>query len=150
MIAACNPYRRRRIEEDLFQTVLNDPLALFMYRVYPLPSTMKEYVWVFGSVSESDEATYCTQMCHTFTSEILDKISEREILTKCILSAQEFVRNTLKDTAMVSLRDIARCLKIFVWVYQTMKKDLDSSIIVSIGLVYYFRLNDFQRICPNI
>jgi len=72
IIAACNPYRKRRIIDDSlmndgstendknYKKIVikqfknwnqasgsDDPLSQFMYRVYPLPPTMKEYVFVF-------------------------------------------------------------------------------------------------------
>eukprot|EP01083_Nonionella_stella_P238378 835382_1 len=62
VIAACNPYRKRNIEHLSMQLIQNDPLAQYMYRVYPLPSTMKEYVWMFGSLSKNDEEMYAFQM----------------------------------------------------------------------------------------
>eukprot|EP01083_Nonionella_stella_P178100 628132_1 len=55
VIAACNPYRKRNIGHLSRRSVLADPLSQFMYRVYPLPSTMKEYIWMFGSLSKQDE-----------------------------------------------------------------------------------------------
>ena len=33
-----------------------------MYRVHPLPPTMKEYVWMFGSLTENDERQYIIEM----------------------------------------------------------------------------------------
>ena len=123
---------------------MDDPLAQYMYRVYPLPSTMKEYVWMFGSLSPSDEAAYAYQMCQTFTQYLLKRDSDKQRLSKCIVASQEFVRKTLRDSAMVSLRDIARCLKMFVWIYGRQQK-FEQSMIQALALVYYFRLSDQQR-----
>eukprot|EP01084_Bolivina_argentea_P141162 248095_1 len=94
VIAACNPYRRRKIQSDEETSILNDPLSQFMYRVYPLPSTMKEYVWMFGSLSERDEAAYTHQMTQTFTSNLQRTMrdSQKEKLTQCIVMSQIFVR----------------------------------------------------------
>merc|ERR1719445_2326061 len=90
IIAACNPYRRRKLDslnvgaagdkkdkkankkykkviDEQFKNWMaasgsDDPLAQFMYRVYPLPPTMKEYVWMFRSLSELDELQYVSEM----------------------------------------------------------------------------------------
>ena len=87
-----------------------------MYRVYPLPSTMKEYLWIFGSLSENDKAAYCYQMCQTFTDKILRRDYDKERLAKCIVTSQDFVPRILRDSAMISIGDITRCLKVFVWI----------------------------------
>eukprot|EP01083_Nonionella_stella_P223990 797692_1 len=144
VIAACNPYRKRNVDHLSEKSILNDPLAKFVYRVYPLPSTMKEYVWMFGSLSANDEAAYASQMCQTFTSRILHSDSDKKRLSNCIVAAQGFVRKTLRDSAMVSLRDMARCLKLFVWIYEREKK-FNKAMIMCIALVYYFRLDEAQR-----
>ena len=59
IIAACNPYRKRPNSKHIDST---DELSKYMYRVYTLTPTMKEYVWEFGSLSPLDEKQYICEM----------------------------------------------------------------------------------------
>eukprot|EP01083_Nonionella_stella_P047379 126793_1 len=113
---------------------------------------MTEYIWMFGSLSRQEEQSYALQMTRTFTDHVLAKDAKRhhkqQRLSDCIVSSQEFIRVVLKDTAFVSLRDIARCLKIFVFVYkrsQSQHTKFVDSMIEALALVYYFRLEDQHR-----
>eukprot|EP01084_Bolivina_argentea_P280152 479056_1 len=110
---------------------------------------MKEYVWMFGSLSNHDENAYCYQMTQTFTQYLLYKQSDKQRLAKCIVVSQTFVRKTLRDSAFVSLRDIARCLKMFIFLYGRCQK-FEQSMIQALALVYYFRLSNKKRIEYNI
>eukprot|EP01083_Nonionella_stella_P289833 986305_1 len=148
VIAACNPYRKRNIGHLSRRSVLADPLSQFMYRVYPLPSTMKEYIWMFGSLSKQDEQSYTLQMAQTFTEKILSDTKKQQKLAKCIVISQAFIRESLQDSAFVSLRDIARCLKIFVFLYDR-SQEFNESMIEALALVYYFRLVDKKRLLYN-
>ncbi len=65
---------------------------------------------------------------------------QRGKLIDSIVKSQEFVRNILGDSAYVSLRDVARCLKIFEWLMSNELK-----IVQSLALVYYFRLDNIHR-----
>ncbi|ETO11311.1 hypothetical protein RFI_26065, partial [Reticulomyxa filosa] len=60
------------------------------------------------------------------------KISEK------IATAQMFLRTHLRCKAIVSLRDVSRCLKIFEWLMKTI-------LNIAIGLCYYFQLNIDER-----
>lgn len=67
IIAACNPYRIKRHEEDeanraglVFQynmgeSAAPDPLERLVYRVYPLPEIMLEYAFDYGSLDAQVE-----------------------------------------------------------------------------------------------
>ena len=47
----------------------------------------------------------------------------------------------MRDSAIVPLRDIARYLKIFVFLDER-DHGFDDSMIMALSLIYYFRLND--------
>eukprot|EP01083_Nonionella_stella_P128419 389155_1 len=146
IIAACNPRRRRKVKR---KSMISDPLSVYMYRVYPCPSSMKEYIWMFGSLSQNDERAYAHQMCQTFTDQILHQNNQLQSkLSKFVVISQAFVRKKLKDSAFVSLRDIARCLRIFVYAFER-SNDFQESMIEALALVYYFRLKDKDRASYN-
>ncbi|ETO31471.1 hypothetical protein RFI_05649, partial [Reticulomyxa filosa] len=77
--------------------------------------------------------------------------SEAHFIAEQIFRSQHFVRTKLQDVAMVSLRDVERCLKIFVWlVNHYVTSDCNSDcmkqcLVISLGICYYFRLNKSER-----
>ncbi|ETO35633.1 hypothetical protein RFI_01430, partial [Reticulomyxa filosa] len=158
IIAACNPYRKRILSKEEESTLTNDPLSKYVYRVYPLCETMKEYVWMFGRLSDLDERQYIWEMTRKVKTRLPEKLrytfEKSEIqFARRIAIAQKFLRDKLKDKAITSLRDVARCLKIFTWliVEGTGYSAKDSSvwmercINIALGLSYYFRLENSER-----
>ncbi|ETN99929.1 hypothetical protein RFI_37538 [Reticulomyxa filosa] len=155
IIATCNPYRQRKLsdegQEQLFES---DELGKYVYRVYPLCETMKEYVWSFGRLSDLDEQQYIVEM----VNQVKDKLSSifheyfeklKDEISKRITTAQKFLRIHLRDRAIVSLHDVLRCLKIFEWLMKQGFIDgsgfIPWSLNIAIGLCYYFRLNINER-----
>ena len=66
-MGACNPYRKRKriegtLNDEQSMAGLKDPLSKFMYRVFPLPPTLKESVWLIGALSSDDERKYVGEM----------------------------------------------------------------------------------------
>ena len=47
---------------------------------------MKEYVWMFGSLSASDEAAYCYQMTGTSTINLIAP-QQQQRLSQCIVNS---------------------------------------------------------------
>ncbi|ETO07495.1 hypothetical protein RFI_29897, partial [Reticulomyxa filosa] len=149
VIAACNPYRPRKIQNS---EVLNmsDPLSKWMYRVVPLCDTMKEYVWPFGQLSELDEKQYIRAM----TKQIKHKFDKNTVITEDIAASQCFLREYLANEFIVSLRDVDRCLNFFYWLmqqYETILENDETSpwtgraLNIALGLCYYFRLDERGR-----
>ncbi|ETO03185.1 hypothetical protein RFI_34225 [Reticulomyxa filosa] len=159
IIAACNPYRRRKLSADEDELLANDELSKYVYRVYPLCETMKEYVWSFGRLSELNEQQYIVEMTNQVKNELPFNLHEdfetwKSEISKRIAIAQKFLRIHLKDRAIVSLRDVSRCLKIFEWLmkqycdelnYKEENPWINRSLNIAIGLCYYFRLNIEER-----
>ncbi|ETO31657.1 hypothetical protein RFI_05461 [Reticulomyxa filosa] len=160
IIAACNPYRLRKWDiKDEDELFASDELSKYVYRVYPLCETMKEYVWFFGRLSEVDEQQYIVEMTNQVKNEI-PFASHKEFetrkgeISKKIAIAQKFLRTHLKDKVIVSLRDVSKCLKIFVWLmkhYEKLNCENNNpwicrSLNIAIGLCYYFRLNIEKRL----
>lgn len=125
-IAACNPYRLRP-SESVFTTGLTDrsstdEFSRLVYRVHPLPETMIDYVWDYGSVRPDDEKRYIARM--------VDGIFEnrhRKLLADLLFASQEFIRHELKSPFFVSLRDVRRCIVLMNWFQKTLPKRNDHS-----------------------
>ncbi|ETO01347.1 hypothetical protein RFI_36094 [Reticulomyxa filosa] len=85
---------------------------------------------------------------------IIQREFEKRLITvtNLLCTSQEFIRQKLQDTSVVSLRDVERCLTFFVWISNHFYKQtpiseqIQRSLIVSVGLCYYFRLNKDDRI----
>ncbi|ETO01874.1 hypothetical protein RFI_35566, partial [Reticulomyxa filosa] len=158
IIAACNPYRQRKLSADEDELLASDELSKYVYRVHPLCETMKEYVWSFGRLSELDEQQYIVEMTNQVKNELPFNLHEdfekrKNEISKKIATAQKFLRIHLRDKAIVSLRDVSRCLKIFEWLmkqcYELNNSNdipwISRSLDIAIGLCYYFRLNINER-----
>ncbi|ETO00920.1 ring finger protein, partial [Reticulomyxa filosa] len=137
-----------------------DSLAKYVYRVSPLCESIKLHIWQFGSLPSSDERQYISEMVKerkNALSPSVQELYEKELITitdqLCI--SQEFIRQKLQDVAVVSLRDVERCLTFFIWILNhfykeiTVSTQIQYSLVVSMGLCYYFRLNENDRIQYN-
>eukprot|EP00493_Phyllostaurus_siculus_P022883 UN23217 len=143
VLGALNPVRRRKKvsaglkRKDMagVETYMNN----LVYRVYPLPETMKEYIWNFGALDELDESQYIGEMLNlSFKHDAEDTALQRCILKfqhklsedetkdlvdcvritfqRCLVECQKFTRIVHGgEVSVVSLRDVARCINIFRW-----------------------------------
>ena len=107
-IAACNPYRLR--ENSIVSTGLDgkhqqDEMSKLVYRVHPLPETMMDYVWDYGSLDKEDEKSYIRQMLGRKSPVFVD----------LVVMSQEFMRKVAKTSYCVSLRDVHRCQHLKKW-----------------------------------
>ncbi|KAL3853048.1 hypothetical protein ACJMK2_016631, partial [Sinanodonta woodiana] len=161
LMAACNPYKLRS-ESSIHTAGLDDKartdeLSRLLYRVHPLPETMVDYVWDFGSLSKADERMYIEQM----VCGKLGFSTEKEmLLVDALVISQEFIRKKEGLTCCVSLRDVRRCKDLAVWFKEKFldkKKKLKSfnykrvysrseieirSIILALAHCYHSRLID--------
>ncbi|ETN97655.1 hypothetical protein RFI_39874, partial [Reticulomyxa filosa] len=136
---------------------INDPLSKWVYRVFPLCETMKEYAWHFGQLSQLDEKQYIQAMVRQLKekfdkqSSVYEKIQKWEPkITEYIVASQQFLRKHLKNEFIVSLRDVSRCLKFFHWLMQQPQTDkpvewTERALKIALGLCYYFRLDKRKR-----
>eukprot|EP01084_Bolivina_argentea_P065542 119465_1 len=76
IVAALNPYRIRKktkqqIDEEEnneannprnYTDTLDEQISNLVYRVYPIPPSMKIYIWNFGYLSKLDEQQYISVM----------------------------------------------------------------------------------------
>ncbi|VDH96558.1 Hypothetical predicted protein [Mytilus galloprovincialis] len=151
LLAACNPYRLRS-EDSIYTTGLQgkiktDNLSHLVYRVHPLPETMMDFVWDYGSLSQKDEVAYITKMVETVK---FDDLSEK--FSNVLVMSQTFVREMEGNDYCVSLRDVDRCIKLVVWLFHSfLKKKNDNmnietkqinSIVLSLAICYHSRFGD--------
>ncbi|KAH3751737.1 hypothetical protein DPMN_186306 [Dreissena polymorpha] len=116
VIGACNPYKIRTSEAictaGLSGKVKTDELSKLVYRVLPLPEMIVDYVWDFGSLSDTDEKKYIERM----SEPVFGSGSEMHTLLRDLISASQiFVRLEEKNTCVVSLRDVGRCIILVSW-----------------------------------
>ncbi|CAC5402560.1 RNF213 [Mytilus coruscus] len=149
LLAACNPYRLRR--EDSIHTkglqgkIKTDHLSKLVYRVHPLPETMMDFVWDYGSLSQTDEQAYILKMVERVHFEN----GMSEMLTNVLVMSQSFVRGKEVNDYCVSLRDVDRCTKLIKWLFDSfLGKKSDTldiqtrrlhSIILSLAICYQSR-----------
>ena len=148
LMAACNPYRKKINE-------LNNNLA---YNVNPLPQSLLYITFSFGSIKEEDENDYIFYMIEKlFKKNKEEKL--HEFTKNAIFICHKFLKS-LYDYSIVSLRDIDRFIKLveFFQKYYAIKEEFNNefikdkeklykikSIICSIYICYYFRLNSLNR-----
>ncbi|XP_028416584.1 E3 ubiquitin-protein ligase rnf213-alpha-like [Dendronephthya gigantea] len=138
-IAACNPYRKHtkkmiqklesaglgyHVSADETDDKLGSiPLRQLVYRVHPLPESMRPLVWDFGRLTDHTEELYAAQIVRrsmvATTPDI--KFDGTEAQASCIatvLSAsQKYMREQKNECSFVSLRDVERAMKVITWFY---------------------------------
>ena len=176
LIGVCNPYRKRRHNSEKCGLSIdydNDKDNELVYQVQPFPPTLLFYVFSFGSINEEDEKQYIYSIIEKLFTK--DETNLHEITRDSIFECHKFLREFF-DPSVVSLRDISRFLKYveFLQKYYTIKNDYENeikknkiivektenienkeklykikSIICSIYLCYYIRLNEYKRTIFN-
>ena len=113
-IAACNPYRLRPdgtiLTSGLSEKTSTDEYSRLVYRVHPLPETMIDYVWDYGSVSPEDERRYIARM----VEGVFDN-KHVGLLVEVLFSSQRLIRDFEQTPFCVSLRDVHRCIVLMNW-----------------------------------
>ncbi|XP_046854791.1 uncharacterized protein LOC124447744 isoform X2 [Xenia sp. Carnegie-2017] len=119
-IAACNPYKLRSLESSstagLEGKKVDDEYSKLVYRVHPLPESMVDYVWDYGSLTPQDEKVYIERMVNEFPGEY------QHVLTELLALSQCFIRKSEKNPFCVSLRDVQRCILLVKWFIVTLKE----------------------------
>ena len=162
-LAACNPYRvltKKMRESGLVYYNLKEKNKLnnLVYTVNPLPHSLLNFIFDFGSLQPEDEKKYIT---NTIIS-LLDKMKRDKIITNIkeedlniirndiinsIVICHEFIREKY-DKSAVSMREIRRFgifLEYFIKNIEIKKdilKKMKLSLNMTLYLCYYLRLND--------
>ena len=112
-IAACNPYRLRPpgkiTTAGLNEKTISDEFSRLVYRVHPLPETMIDFVWDYGSLSKKDERAYICRMVEGITG------NPDKLLVDLLCTSQDYIRDFDKSPYCVSLRDVHRCIILVKW-----------------------------------
>ena len=126
LIAACNPYRLRppgKISTaGLGGKTITDEFSRLVYRVHPLPETMIDFVWDYGSLSKEDERAYIGRMVEGVTG------NPNNLLVDLLCTSQEYIREVDKSPYCVSLRDAHRCIVLVKWFKETLQKRKDLTL----------------------
>ena len=159
LIGACNPYRKKVVGTEnvgLENEDINDEQACLEYKVHQLPQSLLYYVYSFGSINDEDEKKYIYSIINPlFNSQEQELL---ELTTEAISECHKFLRDIFKSPSVVSLREITRftkCVEFFKEYflnknnekkndisYEKTRVYLIKSIICSIYLCYYIRLNN--------
>ena len=158
LIGACNPYRKRKAKTEKYGlSIVDDNENELVYLVQPLPQSLLYYAFYFGLINEADEKKYIYNIIEKLFKNEEKKL--HEITRDAIFESHKFLRETF-DPSVVSLREISRFCKCveFLQKYFSIKDEylnIDingkeklfkiKSIICSIYLCYYIRLNDDQK-----
>eukprot|EP00002_Diphylleia_rotans_P035617 TRINITY_DN778_c0_g1_i7.p1 TRINITY_DN778_c0_g1~~TRINITY_DN778_c0_g1_i7.p1 ORF type:complete len:5537 (+),score=943.68 TRINITY_DN778_c0_g1_i7:111-16721(+) len=122
IVAACNPYRRKStnrqertkvgLDHHAIASNTNDPFADLVYSVYPLPMSLAQFAWDFGSVYGDDEFQY---ICSMTPSEELETPEWKNRFVQSLILSQKFIRENCGEKSFVSLRDIERAIRLYVY-----------------------------------
>ena len=120
-IAACNPYRVIERENTIFDILYkkNHKNKNLVYTVNPLPHSLLNFVFNFGSLKGKDETKYIESMIKGASKklfeEMKDKIPLNEMEEKQLIHVQKvcvnICQNYMKannDISIVSLREVKR------------------------------------------
>ena len=149
LIGTCNPFRKRKGNEEKYGLNLSDDNEL-VYSFNPLPQSLLYYFINLGVINKIDEKNYI----HSIIDKLFTKEEKclHEITRDAISECHIFLRKKY-DHSFVSLRDIERfskCVEFFKSYFKIKnkyeKRDNNEknnkirSIICSIYLCYYLRL----------
>ena len=119
-IAACNPYRLRPTGQittaGLCGKTITDEYSKLVYRVHPLPETMIDFVWDYGSLSKTDESAYISRMVERLTGNV------DSLLVDLLCTSQQYIREIEESPYCVSLRDVHRCIVLVRWFREILRK----------------------------
>ncbi|ORX43676.1 hypothetical protein BCR36DRAFT_399937 [Piromyces finnis] len=150
-IAACNPYRvdvsKREIPGLLDEKYI---VSNLVYSVNPLPHSLLNFVFDFGSPNDKDIRKYISNITYEFLQR---NIKNRYILNKIhtiaedsIFEAHKYIRDNF-DISSVSLREIRRLSILFEWFCNKLLKNkfIIKNFKEIIYLCYYIRLFDKNK-----
>ncbi len=126
--AACNPYRKILKKPDIPGLINKENFHIVskwenvVYNVNPLPHSLINFVFNFGSLNEKDEEEYINKIispCFNKIKENLEITEEdfkdiKQITINSIVFSQNFIRN-INDVSSVSLRELRRFIILFEW-----------------------------------
>ncbi|MCJ8738386.1 hypothetical protein PDJAM_G00035330 [Pangasius djambal] len=137
VIAACNPYRKHSdvmierlegaglgyiVKANQTQDKLGSiPLRQLVYRVHALPPSMVPLVWDFGQLDDNTEKMYIHQIVKSVVENKSVNKDYIKMMTDVLSASQCYMRKRKDECSFVSLRDVERCMQVFVWFYTNHK-----------------------------
>jgi nucleoside-triphosphatase THEP1 len=118
-IAACNPYKIRKDTGDV-GLIKQRVATKLVYRVHPLPDSLIDYVWDYGSLSENEEKLYIGNILSDISGDL------RNVAIDIVVRSQVFIRDC-EDRYSVSLRDVARFKILHEWFYKIIEEKNEGS-----------------------
>ena len=120
-----------------------DPMSELVYRVHPIPATLEQFVFDFGSLGVEEEGVYVKSI----VARELTKLARRaeraddaggngggggggggeagsgvqltnvdaQCVAAMLIASQRHVREVERDASVVSLRDVQRCCNLLAW-----------------------------------
>eukprot|EP01047_Picozoa_sp_COSAG01_P003877 COSAG01_NODE_121_length_25291_cov_10.011670_2_plen_4872_part_00 len=170
LMACANPYEKRRASQrhtaGLTQKLVQDQLTGLTYRVHPLPESMMDYVYDYGSLAPKEEPKYI----ETMLQDVCSSTEQRKKVAKLVINSQQMVRK-LTDISAVSLRDVKRARDVILFFHMhptdsffakrrnargrlwtiyvkanvAHVSEEDCACILALALCYYVRLNQVQH-----
>ena len=123
LLGACNPYKLRPQENTTTAGLegknKTDEYSELVYRVHPLPESMVDYVWDYGSLTPQDEKAYIQRMVQNLPPEYRNVLS---VLVDLLAESQKFIRESENNPFCVSLRDVHRCILLVKWFMEFIKE----------------------------
>jgi hypothetical protein len=193
-IGACNPYRKampsndeeigldvnlaykekeNNLNDKQKETIKKNSLNYnnrLVYAVNPLPHSLLNYVFNFGSLEEEDEKRYIENMVHNNFDEMIENYKEKkiglniskseatkikELIKTMIFESQRFIREN-NDTSSVSLRDISRfnIFLNFFCEYLNFKRNNSYKLLQTLALEkeysFYHSLTDLEILIYSV
>ena len=108
LLTACNPYKVRNTKKVNVGLIKEREQTRLVHAVFPLPDSLLEHIWDYGSLNENDEKDYIKAMIESL------KLSDINLVSDLISISQCFIKN-LEDVSSVSLRDIDRFRTFYLW-----------------------------------
>ena len=175
ILAALNPYRIRpnnssldtndsgleytkpkhmiNNEKNNFDSIID--MKNLVYKVHPIPPTLRDFIFDFGSLDDDTEALYIQSMVNGQLASFTN-IDERNIVSDMISRSQMYLREFEGDPSVVSLRDVQRCIDLLNWFYVKIGvgkarenkggkiSPLCRSAVLAIAHVYGYRLPSLE------
>eukprot|EP00761_Pharyngomonas_kirbyi_P011055 gb/GECH01011079.1/.p1 GENE.gb/GECH01011079.1/~~gb/GECH01011079.1/.p1 ORF type:complete len:1561 (+),score=386.09 gb/GECH01011079.1/:1-4683(+) len=177
LIAAINPYRLRTDNPDempglsfkhagAMANLIPDPLENLVYRVFPMADSFVDHMFDYGSLSEQSERLYVDAIIKKYISHPTNQDEKEflELFKQLLCMSQSFIRENLRESSAVSLRDIERSVRLLKWFNTKLfesedrfiigkQLNVDSSTIpaireclaLTLGHCYHSRLDRYSR-----
>ncbi|CAG9325347.1 unnamed protein product [Blepharisma stoltei] len=122
-LGACNPYRvssKKGMQQNIgikkVKRTQNE--SKLVHLVKPLPETMIDYVWDFGTLTHEDVRKYVNNMLDRINSQY------KEVFTDMICIAHKYFQEE-EDVSSVSLRDVSRFIDLYLWFEKSISDHLN-------------------------